>query len=191
LLPLGGMTKTQVRALAEENGFINAAKPDSQDICFVPDGDYGAFLERHTGKKYTPGPFVNMEGEEVGTHRGTVFYTIGQRKGLGIAFGKPMYVKKIDTENNTVTLADDEQLFDSTLTANEFNWISGRVPDGPIHCNAKIRYRMKEQPAMVYPRADGTVRVEFDRPQRAITPGQAVVLYDGDTVLGGGRIMQL
>ncbi len=189
LLPLGGMRKSEVRALAEENGFINAAKPDSQDICFVPDGDYGAFLERYTGKQYTPGPFVTVDGEEVGSHRGTVRYTIGQRKGLGIAFGKPMYVKKIDTENNTVVLADDEQLFDSSLIADDFNWISGKVPEGAVSCTAKIRYRQKDQDATAYPQPDGTVKVEFDKPQRAITPGQAVVLYDGDTVLGGGRIV--
>lgn len=189
LFPLGGMRKTEVRALAEAHGFINAAKPDSQDICFVPDGDYGAFLERHTGKTYAPGDFLDLAGHVLGTHRGTVRYTIGQRKGLGIAFGKPMYVKSIDVKKNTVTLSEEHQLYSDSLTAMEFNWISGQVPTAPIQCAAKIRYRQKEQPATAYPLPDGNVKVVFDQPQRAITPGQAVVLYDGDVVLGGGRIM--
>ncbi|MDO4487847.1 MAG: tRNA 2-thiouridine(34) synthase MnmA [Eubacteriales bacterium] len=189
MFPLGGMRKSEVRRLADECGFINAKKPDSQDICFVPDGDYGAFLERYTGKKYTPGNFIDTNGNVLGTHEGTVRYTIGQRKGLGIAFGKPMYVKHIDVENNTVTLAEDSELFEDTLKASEFNWISGRTPEKEFRCSAKIRYRQKEQPATVTPLEDGTVKIVFDEPQRAITPGQAVVLYDGDTVLGGGRIL--
>ena len=189
LFPLGNMQKSEVRRLAEENRFINAAKPDSQDICFVPDGDYGAFLERYTGKKYAPGPFLDPEGNVLGTHKGTVRYTIGQRKGLGIAFGKPMYVKSIDVQNNTVTLAENQELYSDVLTANEFHWISGRIPPAEVRCKAKIRYRHAEQSAAAYPQPDGKVKIVFDQPQRAITPGQAVVLYDGDVVLGGGRIM--
>lgn len=189
LFPLGDMRKTDVRLLAEQNGFINANKPDSQDICFVPDGDYGAFLERTTGKAYREGNFVDTSGNIIGRHKGTVHYTVGQRKGLGIALGKPMYVKQIDTANNTVMLAEDEQLYEDTLTADDFNWISGRAPDSEFKCKAKIRYRHREQTATVYPLSDKTVGVVFDIPQRAITPGQAVVLYDGDVVLGGGRIM--
>ena len=189
LFPLGKMKKTDVRALAEKYHFINAAKPDSQDICFVPDGDYAAFLERYTGKKYTPGPFLDIEGNVLGTHRGTIHYTIGQRKGLGTAFGKPMYVMHIDAGSNTVTLAEDKDLYADVLTAADFNWISGKAPAAEIPCMAKIRYRQKEQPAVAYPQPDGNVRIEFERPQRAITPGQAVVLYDGETVLGGGRIL--
>ena len=189
LFPLGNMQKSEVRRLAEENRFINAAKPDSQDICFVPDGDYGAFLERYTGKKYAPGPFLDTEGNVLGTHKGTVRYTIGQRKGLGIAFGKPMYVKSIDVQNNTVTLAENQELYSDVLTANEFHWISGRIPPAEVRCKAKIRYRHAEQSAAAYPQPDGKVKIVFDQPQRAITPGQAVVLYDGDVVLGGGRIM--
>ena len=188
MFPLGGMRKAEVRKLAEEYGFINAAKPDSQDICFVPDGDYGAFLERYTGRKYEPGAFIDSEGNILGTHRGTVRYTIGQRKGLGIAFGKPMYVRSIDVQNNTVTLTEEQELFSDTLTAGEFNWISGKVPAAQVRCWAKIRYRHAEQEATAYPLPDGNVKVVFDRPQRAVTPGQAVVLYDGDIVLGGGRI---
>ena len=189
LFPLGNMRKSEVRQLARANSFINAAKPDSQDICFVPDGDYGSFLERYTGKCYEPGAFVDTEGNILGTHKGTVRYTIGQRKGLGIAFGKPMYVKKINCKENTVTLCEDSDLYSDSLTATEFNWISGKAPDADVKCQAKIRYRQKEQPATAYPMPDGTVKVYFEQPQRAITPGQAVVLYDGDIVLGGGRIV--
>ncbi|MBQ0059426.1 MAG: tRNA 2-thiouridine(34) synthase MnmA, partial [Lachnospiraceae bacterium] len=189
LYPLGNMRKSEVRQLAEANSFINAAKPDSQDICFVPDGDYGNFLERYTGKRYEPGAFLDTEGNVLGTHKGTVRYTIGQRKGLGIALGKPMYVKAINVKDNTVTLCEDHDLYSDSLTATEFNWISGEAPTTAIKCQAKIRYRHKEHPATAYPMPDGTVHVTFEQPQRAITPGQAVVLYDDDIVLGGGRII--
>ncbi|MDO4493591.1 MAG: tRNA 2-thiouridine(34) synthase MnmA [Clostridia bacterium] len=189
LFPLGGMRKTEVRELAARYGFINADKPDSQDICFVPDGDYGAFLERATGKTYGEGPFLDTEGKVVGTHRGTVRYTIGQRKGLGLSCGKPVYVSAIDPVRNTVTVSDEAGLFGTELTAGDFNWISGKVPEAPVNCAAKVRYRQKEEPAVATPLPDGTVRVVFGRPQRAITPGQAVVLYDGDVVLGGGTIL--
>lgn len=174
---------------ARIDDFINASKPDSQDICFVPDGDYGSFLERYTGKCYAPGAFLDLEGNVLGTHNGTIHYTIGQRKGLGITLGKPMYVKEIDAGNNTVTLAEDRDLYGDKLTAADFNWISGEAPAAEVKCQAKIRYRQQEQPAIAYPMPDGTVNVTFEHPQRAITPGQAVVLYDGDIVLGGGRIV--
>ena len=188
MFPLGNMRKSHVRRLAEENSFINAAKPDSQDICFVPDGDYGSFLERYTGKHYAPGAFLDTEGNVLGTHNGTVRYTIGQRKGLGIALGKPMYVKTINIQENTVTLCEEHGLYSDSLTAAEFNWISGVTPATDIKCQVKIRYQQKEQPAIAHPMPDGTVNVTFEHPQRAVTPGQAVVLYDGDIVLGGGRI---
>lgn len=189
LFPLGQLSKKEVREIAEENGFLNAHKPDSQDICFVPDGDYGSFLERYTGKCYAPGVFLDTAGNVLGIHNGTVRYTIGQRKGLGIALGKPMYVKTINIKENAVTLCEDHDLYSDSLTATEFNWISGKVPTTDIKCQAKIRYRQQEQPAIAYPMSDGTVNVIFEHPQRAITPGQAVVLYDGDIVLGGGRIV--
>ena len=189
MFPLGCLRKTHVRRLAEENHFINAEKPDSQDICFVPDGEHGSFLERYTGKKYASGPFLDIKGNVIGTHNGFVRYTIGQRKGLGIAFGKPMYVKCIDASNNTVTLAEDSALYANKLAAADFNWISGQPPAAGLKCTAKIRYQQREQPAIAYPQNDGTVKVIFEQPQRAITPGQAVVLYDGDIVLGGGRIV--
>lgn len=133
--------------------------------------------------------FLDVNGTVLGTHKGTVHYTIGQRRGLGIALGKPMYVKSIDVKRNTVTLAEEQELYSDTLTAGAFNWISGQAPDAPIRCKAKIRYRQKEQPATAYPQPNGNVRIVFEQPQRAIAPGQAAVLYCGDTVLGGGEIL--
>lgn len=191
LFPLGTLRKAQVRKLAEENSFINADKPDSQDICFVPDGDYAAFLERETGKCYPKGSFVSTDGTVLGTHNGIIRYTVGQRRGLGLAFGTPMYVRAICPADNTVVLSPDEELYSSSLIAGDFNWISGEAPAEPIACKAKIRYRHAEQPATVTPLPDGRVKVVFDKPQRAITPGQAAVIYDGDTVLGGGTIEEL
>jgi len=189
LFPLGGLQKEQVRQIAEENGFINARKKDSQDICFIPDGDYRAFLERYTGKVYPPGDYLNLEGNVVGRHSGAVGYTIGQRKGLGIALGAPAYVCGKNMAANTVTVGPDAALFSKVLRADGWNWISIPELTEPLKCKARIRYRHTEQPATVYPEADGTARVEFDEPQRAITPGQAVVLYDGDTVIGNGTIL--
>ena len=185
--PLGDLSKNETRAIAEDNGLINARKKDSQDICFVPDGDYMTFLRHFTGKDYAPGAYLDMEGKTVGTHKGAVAYTIGQRKGLGLAMGAPVYVCAKDMAANTVTVGPNEALFSTELEARDWNWLSP-VPTAPIRCKAKARSRMAEQAATVYPMNGGTFRVEFDEPQRAITPGQAVVLYDGDTVLGGGTI---
>ena len=187
--PLGSLCKSETRKIAEEHGFINAHKPDSQDICFVPDGDYARVIELNTGKKYEPGDFVDKQGNVLGRHRGIINYTIGQRKGLGISAAAPLYVCSIDTKNNTVVLGDDKDLYSDTLEADEFNWISGVVPASPVRCRAKIRYRQKEQPATAYPIGDAMVKIVFDEPQRAITPGQSAVLYDGDVVLGGGTII--
>ena len=147
LFPLGNLRKSEVRKLAEENGFINASKPDSQDICFVPDGDYAAFLERQTGKAYPEGNFVDAEGKILGVHKGMIRYTIGQRKGHGLSLGKPMYVTAICPLHHTVVLGEEQELFRRTLIADDFNWISGAAPTGSIMCSAKIRYRQKEQPA--------------------------------------------
>ena len=188
--PLGDMTKTQVRRIAAENGFINAGKADSQDICFVPDGDHAAFIERYTGKACPEGDFVDAQGKVMGRHRGVTHYTVGQRRGLGAAFGKAMYVKSIQPRENTVTLCENGALFSTTLTAGDFHWISGKRPEGEVRCRAKIRYRQTEQDAVAIPLEDGTVRIVFDSPQRAVTPGQAAVLYEGDVVLGGGVIMK-
>ena len=187
--PLGEFEKSKTREIAEKCGFINAQKPDSQDICFVPDGDYARVIELNTGKRYKEGDFIDKNGNVLGRHKGVIHYTIGQRKGLGISAPTPLYVTKIDTENNTVTLGESGDLFSDTVVADDFNFISGNVPTEPFRCAAKIRYRQKEQPATAYPLPDGNVRIVFDAPQRAITPGQAAVLYDGDTVIGGGTII--
>ena len=188
LFPLGDLTKEQVRQVAQQQGFINARKRDSQDICFVPDGDYLAFLERYTGKEYPAGDFLDLNGNVVGKHKGAVGYTLGQRKGLGIAMGEPVYVCGKDMEKNTVTVGPNESLFRQELWANDWNWFPFESLEEPIHVKAKARSRMTEQPATVYPEENGLARVVFDEPQRAITAGQAVVLYDGDLVVGGGTI---
>ncbi len=186
--PLGELTKAQVREIAENQGFITAKKKDSQDICFIPDGDYLAFLEKFTGEKSVPGDFLDENGKKIGTHRGAAGYTLGQRKGLGLAMGAPVYVCGKDMEKNTVTVGPEELLFRRELVAGDVNWMALEALHAPLRCAAKARSRMTEQSATVYPMEDGRIRVEFDQPQRAITPGQAVVLYDGDTVLGGGTI---
>ncbi len=188
MFPLGELTKVQTREIAEQNGFINASKPDSQDICFVPDGDYARVIEERTGKAYPKGNFVRKDGTVLGEHKGIIHYTIGQRKGLGISAPNPLVVLSINPEDNTVVLGDHEDLFSDELYVGGFNWISGEAPQGEFHCNAKIRYRQKEQPATVTPLDNSRVKIKFDEPQRAITPGQSAVLYDGDTVLGGGII---
>ncbi len=231
LFPLGGMTKQETRRIAEENSFINAAKPDSQDICFVPDGDYAKVVELHSGRKPEPGNFVDTSGNVLGRHKGVIHYTVGQRKGLGISAKEPLYVVRVDAENNEVILGSSNELFEKELTARDVTWCAGAPPAREFRCTAKIRYRHTEQPAVVKVIADGTdgrsydrsaqndadtcgsnavsagckacgygncdrmperacsrIVVIFDEPQRAITPGQTVVLYDGDTVLGGGTI---
>ncbi len=187
--PLGGLKKTETRALAEEGGFINADKPDSQDICFVPDGDYASVIEKYSGTKEKPGNFVDTEGNILGKHKGITHYTIGQRKGLGLALHTPVYVQKIDVEKNEVVLGTNDELFSCELSASDVNWISGEVPTEPIRCAAKIRYRHKEQLCTVTATGENTIKVVFDEPQRAITPGQSVVMYLGDEVLGGGIIV--
>ena len=188
LLPLGELSKAEVRAIAEEKGFINARKKDSQDICFVPDGDYMAFMRRHTGKNYPEGDFLDLSGNVVGRHKGAVGYTLGQRKGLGLAMGAPVYVCGKDMARNTVTVGPNEALFSTTLLANDWNWIPFPQLTRPITVTAKARYNQQPQPATVYPCEGGFAKVVFDQPQRALTPGQAVVLYDGDLVVGGGTI---
>lgn len=189
--PLGRFSKAEVRQIAQEQGFLNAKKQDSQDICFIPDGDYFSFMKRYTGKDYPQGAFLDLAGNVVGRHSGAVAYTIGQRKGLGIAMGEPVYVCCKDMENNTVSVGPDAALYRSALRANDWNWIAYPAPSSPIRATAKVRYRHTEQPATVYPEDGGFAQVEFDTPQRAITTGQAVVLYDGDLVIGGGTITQV
>ena len=188
--PLGDLTKDQVRSIAQEHGFVTARKRDSQDICFVPDGDYVAFMERYTGKQYPAGDYLDREGNVLGRHRGAVCYTLGQRKGLGIALGAPAYVCGKDMEKNTVTLGPNEALFSSALRANDWNWYPFPALTEPMSVTAKIRHSQFEQAAVVYPEENGFARVEFDTPQRAVTPGQAVVLYRDDLVVGGGTITE-
>ena len=187
--PLGGYTKAKIREIAEKNGFVNARKHDSQDICFVPDGDYAGFIERYSGKTFENGDFTDKNGNVLGTHKGIINYTIGQRKGLGIAYKKPLYVCDIQPLTNKVILGDNEDLFTDELTADNVNIITKPDLYEPVRVCAKVRYRHKEQPATAWQTDDGLLHVKFDEPQRAITKGQSVVLYDGDTVVGGGIII--
>ena len=187
-LPLGELRKSETRQIAARQGFAVAHKPDSQDLCFAPDGDYAAAAERALGRAFAPGDFVDAEGRVLGRHAGIGRYTLGQRRGLGISNEAPLYVCGIEPAENRVVLGGPEALLSRTLEANDFNWIAGRAPDGPLRARAKVRYRQPEQPATVTPTGPDSVRVVFDEAQRAITPGQIVVLYDGDIVLGGGTI---
>ena len=190
LFPLGELTKTEVREIAQREGFLNAKKHDSQDICFVPDGDYAAFIQEYTGKTYAPGPVYDVDGNKLGTHRGIIHYTIGQRKGLGLALGKPMYVKATDAEKNTVTLATNDQLFSSKVYAEHLNWIAGDVPSEPKTVVARVRYHGKDQPATLHFLGNGNILADFQVAQRAVTPGQAIVFYQGDQMLGGAEIVK-
>lgn len=190
LFPLGGLTKPEVRAIAEEQGFRNAHKAESQDICFVPDGDYLAFLERRRGCPYETGAILTPDGTRVGTHKGAAGYTIGQRKGLGVALREPMYVCAKNMAANTVTLGPQEMLMAPSCTVADWNWVwPQRCPqDEPLACAVKTHYRQREQPAHLTALPDGRVLVDFDEPQRAMTPGQAAVAYVGNQVVGGGTI---
>lgn len=188
LFPLGKMRKTEVRKIAEENGFFNAHKPDSQDICFVPNGKYTEFLEHFTGKTYPAGYFVSEDGAVLGEHKGIVRYTLGQHKRLGISSEKTLYVKELDAIENTITLCEEKDLYSKEVTVDAFHWISEEPTQTEVRCKVKVRYRQKEQSATVIPIDNNRVKIIFDLPQRAVTPGQAAVLYNGDIVLGGGTI---
>ena len=188
LFPLGGYGKEQTRALAAAHGFVNADKPDSQDICFVPDGDHAAAIARLTGQTEPTGLFLDTAGRVLGEHRGISRYTVGQRRGLGIASSEPYYVLAVRPDDNTVVLGREGDLYQSEMTVTDVNWIAGQTPTAPVRCAVKIRYRQKEQPALVTPTGADTATVVFEQPQRAVTPGQSAVFYDGDTVLGGGEI---
>ena len=190
LFPLGEyFSKEEVREIADKYGFINSDKPDSQDICFVTNGDYGDFLEKFRGKPYPSGDFVDENGKKLGEHRGTIRYTIGQRKGLGLSLKKPMYVSGKNIEKNQVILSDKEGIYFEGLLANDFNWIS-LPPTEERTVEAKTRYNGKAVPAIVSVRENGYVFLHFPEKERAVTKGQAVVLYDGDLVLGGGTIVE-
>lgn len=188
--PLGEYTKAEVRELAQRAGFANANKRDSQDICFVPGGDYAAVMESYTGKTYPAGDYLDLSGNVVGRHRGAVRYTLGQRKGLNLAMGTPVYVCGKDMEKNTVTVGPESALYSAALRAEGMNWFPFDAAVRPLRCTVKTRHSQREQPAAVRPLENGGALVEFDSPQRAVTPGQAVVLYDGDIVLGGGTIAE-
>ena len=191
LLPLGEYTKDQVRAMAADAGLKNAQKKESQDICFVPDGDYAGFIRRTTGKAYPPGNFVTADGRVLGQHKGMIHYTIGQRKGLGLALPAPMFVCQKRLEDNTIVLGYNSDLMHSGCLVQNFNWIAFDSPTTPLQCTVKTRYRQTEVPATATPLPDGSVQLNFDTPVRAVTCGQAAVLYQGDVVLGGGTIAKV
>lgn len=190
LFPLGHLLKPEVRSIAEELGLSNARKGESQDICFVPDGDYMAFLERRHGGPYPAGRFVTVNGDTVGEHRGLPAYTIGQRKGLGVALGRPMFVCAKDPAANTVTLGDPSDLLARACIVEGWNWIADLrlAAEKPRAVQVKTHYRQSPQTATIVPLENGTVRIEFAEPVRAVAPGQAAVAYLGDDVAGGGTI---
>lgn len=188
LMPLGDYNKEQVREIAGELELRTANKPESQEICFVKDNDYGRFISERRGSDVMPGLFVDIRGNKLGTHKGIVHYTIGQRKGLGIALGKPMYVVKIIPEKNIVVLGDEKEVFGKELTASQMNFVALEKLTEPVFVKAKIRYSAKEAAAKVISLGEDRVKVIFEEPQRAITPGQAVVFYRDDVLIGGGTI---
>lgn len=188
LFPIGDFTKDRVRELARNIGLPVASKPDSQEICFVEDNDYGRYISENTDTDIKPGYFIDRAGKRLGMHKGIIHYTVGQRKGLGTSFGKPMFVVTIRPEDNTVVLGDENEVFSSVLTASDLNYISIIDLEDEMKVTAKIRYSAKEASAIIRPLPEGRVSVLFDEPQRAITPGQSVVFYDGDVIIGGGVI---
>jgi tRNA-specific 2-thiouridylase len=188
MFPIGDYTKAQVRAMAAERGLASADRPESQDICFVPGGDYRNLLREEHPESLRPGPIVDLQGREVGQHAGLPLYTIGQRRGLGIAAGEPLYVTQLDTARNAVVVGPKQALDRQSLTADGFTFVSGKWPRAPLKCLAQIRSHASPVEASATPLDPGRIQVEFAHPQRAVTPGQAVVLYQGDIVLGGGRI---
>ncbi|NLZ38393.1 MAG: tRNA 2-thiouridine(34) synthase MnmA [Firmicutes bacterium] len=190
LFPLGDFLKSEVREMAAEAGLAVANKPDSQEICFIPDDDYKRFLREETDIESLPGPIIDVNGNFLGTHQGLVNYTVGQRKGLGIAVGKPMFVVKLDVENNTLIVGEDKDVYFRALIADDLNFILIPTLNEEREVKVKIRYHAKEVKALLSPLKDGKVRVDFAEPERAVTPGQSVVFYEDDDVLGGGIIQE-
>lgn len=188
LFPLGEYEKSDIRRIAEAAGLINSRKPDSQDICFVPDGDYASFIKKNTGAEIKEGNFISADGDVIGRHKGIINYTIGQRRGIGISIGKSAYVTDKNALENTVTIGDESNLYKSEITAYDVNLISLDSISDEMRVTAKVRYSRNEQAAVVIPSGNGEVLVKFDEPQRAPASGQAVVFYDGDVVIGGGTI---
>lgn len=189
IFPLSEMEKDEVRKIAEDAGLPVAHKKDSQDICFVPDGDYASFIENRTGKRIEPGNFVDSAGNILGQHTGIIHYTIGQRKGLGIAFGEPKYVIRLNVEANEVVLGSHDELMSREIRITDVNYMAIEKISEPIKCTGKIRYAAKDVPCTIYPEEDGVVTAIFDDPVRAATPGQAAVFYIGDNVACGGIII--
>jgi tRNA-specific 2-thiouridylase len=195
IFPLGELTKKQVRAMAWEHGLKVAEREESQEICFVADDDYGRFIREWIGKgnsktayKIKPGPILNLRGEKLGEHQGIPFYTVGQRKGLRVAAGKPLYVVRIDTEGNVIYVGENEELLGSSFVVSNVNWITLDNLENETRCDVKIRYQHTPKKAIIRRLTSGRILVKFDKPERAITPGQSAVFYDGESVLGGGVI---
>ena len=191
LMPLGNFTKEEVKQIAKEKKLPVANRPESQEICFIQDETYGEFLKKCVPDGAKPGPIVNKEGKVIGEHRGIIFYTIGQRRGMGIAAGEPLYVIAIERENNSIIVGKEEDVYGDELIANDVNYIAVARLREPARVNVKIRYLHQASPAVVYPLNENEVRVKFDKPQWAITPGQAAVFYDEDNVVGGGTILRM
>ena len=189
LMPVGAYTKDEIRKIAEEAGLLVAHKKDSQEICFVPDNDYAGFIKNSTGKTIPKGNFVLADGKVIGEHQGIIHYTIGQRKGLNLSMGHPVFVTKIRPDSNEVVIGENEDLFVNTLICDRVNFMAMEGLDGEVRLKAKIRYNHPGAECVISPAEDGKVRVTFDQPQRAITPGQAVVFYQGEYVAGGGIIL--
>lgn len=189
-MPVGDYTKDEIRAIAEKIGLKVAKKPDSQEICFVPDGDYAAFIEGYTGKKAPDGNYVTADGRVLGRHKGITHYTVGQRKGLGLAMGHPVFVSELRPESNEVVIGENEDIFHRVLLVDRLNFMAEEDLTEPRRLTAKIRYNHKGSPCLAEKVGEDRIRCTFDEPQRAITPGQALVLYDGDYVFGGGTIIE-
>lgn len=189
LMPVGDYPKDEIRQMAKKLGLLVADKPDSQEICFIPDHDYAAFIEEYTGKCPPPGNFVDQQGNVLGQHRGITHYTVGQRKGLNLSMGRPVFVSAIRPDANEVVIGDSQDVFTDTLTCSKLNWQSvAGIGDQPVEVMAKIRYSHKGSPCTITQIGEDQVKCEFHEPVRAVTPGQAVVFYDGEYVVGGGTI---
>lgn len=188
LFPIGEYSKPEVRRIAEQFGLPTASKKDSQDLCFIGDGNYRRFLGDYAPEVMNPGPIMRQSGEVIGEHHGLVNYTIGQRKGLGVSSHVPLYVLDINSQRNALIVGEIDELGQTELTAKRVNWVSGLTPLEPFRAQVKIRYKAPPVPAMVYPLAENRMRIQFAVPMRDITPGQGAVVYDGDIVLGGGVI---
>ena len=188
LMPIGGSQKEVIRKIAEQIDINISKKPDSQEICFIPDNDYSGFIQRETAKTYPAGNFVDLDGNVLGKHKGIIYYTVGQRKGLGIAFGKPMYVYSIDAEKNEVVLCENDALFQKTVYADDLNFMGIEKIENGTRLQGKIRYHHNKAWCTVYMKNESELMCVFDEPQRAVTPGQALVLYDGEYVACGGTI---